>query len=168
MAALPITETVEEPPEHTARPRERLGRFGWGGTSTRNGLVVVGTCDGVDDLVLVEGLGRVDYRHEAHQHAVAHHLGLEPGGAISIPDRLTAVRQRNAYPELVHPCPRQVRVDTAVAEPVHHLSSPVLVHHPKVTWRAVPARLGVMVQSDHVRGLSSMIAANAVEEDLGT
>jgi signal peptidase I len=58
--------------------------------------VVVGRRDRVDDLAVGEVLGAGDVRDEADQDAVAHDLGLEPGGAVVVPDGLAPVRQDHA------------------------------------------------------------------------
>jgi hypothetical protein len=99
-------------------------------------MVVVGPHDGVDDLVIVEGLGTLDLRHETDKSPVAHHLSLEPGGAVCVPDRFTPVRERHADAELIHTGPSHLCVDATLTKRVDHLSSPVLVHrHPSVTRR---------------------------------
>lgn len=56
VAALPVSEAVDEAPEDATRTREGLGRLGRDGTPPCYGLVVVGPGDGIDDLLLVEGL----------------------------------------------------------------------------------------------------------------
>ena len=39
----------------------------------------------------------------------AHHLGLEPRGAVGVPDRLAPVRQHHRHTELGHAWPGQMR-----------------------------------------------------------
>jgi hypothetical protein len=94
----------------------------------RDRLVVVGLRDRVDGLLLVEVLGAGDRRHEADQHAVAHDLRLEPGGAVGVPDRLPAVGQRDPHPELVDPGPLHRGVDALLPQPVGHPARLVLFH----------------------------------------
>jgi hypothetical protein len=82
-------------------------------------------------------LGAGDHRHEPHQHPVAHHLRLQAGGAVGVPDRLATVAQGHAYAELVHASSGKVRVDAASTQRIDHAAGPVLVH--VVNGNGVPA-----------------------------
>src|SRR4051812_44370180 len=114
-------------------------------------LVVVGTRDGVDRLRLVEVLGAGDLRHEADEYAVAHHLCLQTGGAVGIPDRLTFVAQHDAYPELVDAGTFEMRGNSALAKCVDDPAGPVFVHSPQTSvsvgpdWRITPATRRIVI-----------------------
>jgi len=111
------------------------------GAQARDGLVVVGASDGVDHLDLVEVLGAVDRRHEPDEHSVAHHLGLEPGSAVGVPDRLAPVAKAHSHAELVHAFLGRACVDAAFPQGVNHATCPVLVHD-RPTYRSVSGSIG--------------------------
>ena len=123
---LPVAEAVEEAAEDAAVAGERGSRRR-GGALGRDGLVVVGAGDGVDDLVFVEVLRAFDRGHEPHEHAVLHHLRLKTGRAVVIPFGLAPAGQRDPDAEIDGPA-EQVRIHAAVAERVNHPAGLELVH----------------------------------------
>src|ERR1700710_1476443 len=115
MRASAIPEPVHEPPEETALDRQRRLWRRRCGTLRGDRLVVVGTHDRVDDLVLAVVLRALDLGNETDQNAVAHHLGLQRGRAIGVPDRLTPVAQPDRHSELAYSHPRQISVGPTLA-----------------------------------------------------
>src|SRR5262245_33280094 len=63
------------------------GRLGWRRRGALGGdrLVVVGALDRVDDLLLGVVVRALDHGYEPDQHAVAHHLRFQRGGAVGVP-----------------------------------------------------------------------------------
>src|SRR6476469_595165 len=73
----PVPEAVEETAEDAAFTGQRGTRLRRDGSLPGDGLVVVGTGNGVDGLRLVEVLGAFNLRHVSDQHADEHDLRLE-------------------------------------------------------------------------------------------
>ena len=95
-------------------------------------LVIVGPGDRVDHLPLVVLLGALDLGYKADQNAVAHDLRFESGGSVGVPDRLTAVRQNDAYAELADPGPLDVGGCATLTESIYDPSRSVLIHGTKI------------------------------------
>src|SRR5690348_270336 len=127
-ASLPVAEAVEETAEDAAFASKRGTRLRRDGSLPGDGLVVIGTGNGVDDLRLVEVLGAFDLRHVSDQHAVEHDLRLEARRAVGVPLGVAAAGQRDTDAELVDTAAEQVRVDAAVTKGVDHPASPEFVH----------------------------------------
>jgi hypothetical protein len=66
------------------------------------------------------------------QHAVAHDLGLQPGGSVRVPDRLATVEDHDLDADLAHADPGDVRGYATLAERVDDPVGTVLVHRIKV------------------------------------
>ena len=140
-AGLAVAEAVQEAAEDPALAGQRRGGRRCRRPLTRDGLVVVGPGDGVDDLLLVEVLRPLDLGHVTDQHPVPHDLRFKAGGAVGVPLGLAAAGQRHAHAVLVHTRLGQVRIDAAVAQCVGHPPGPVLVHAQNVAKeRACPGR----------------------------
>src|SRR3954468_8869640 len=73
----PLSETVEESPEHPSGTGERCGGGRGHGVLSGYGLVVVGARDHIDDLLVVEVLGAGNGRNETDQHSIAHDLSFQ-------------------------------------------------------------------------------------------
>ena len=107
-------------------------------------LVVVGPCDGVHDLGLLELLGTWDLGDEADQVPVEQDLGLQAGRALGPPDGLAPAARGHLHRVRVDPLLPQVSVDAAVPQRVDHPLRTVLVHlhrlpslHPRLAGRVV-------------------------------
>ena len=127
---LPIPEAVKKTAEEAPLTKQRRAGRRRGRPLPGDRLVIVGPRDRVDDLLLVEVVGAFDLRHITDKYTVLHHLSLKASSAVGIPLRFTAVVQRHAHPELIHPDLRQVAVDAAVAQRIDHSPCPILVHSP--------------------------------------
>src|ERR1700751_1441292 len=113
-ASLPVAEAVEETAEDAAFTGQGGTRLRGDGSLPGDGLVVIGTGNGVDDLRLVEVLGAFDLRHASDQHAVEHDLRLEARRAVGVPLGVAAAGQRDAETELVDTAAEQKLVDAPV------------------------------------------------------
>src|SRR6185312_11192511 len=123
-----VAEAVEEPAEDAAFAGQGRARPGRGRALAGDGLVVVGAGDGVDDLGLAEVLGAFDLGHVADEHAVAHDLGLQAGGAVGVPFGFAAAGQGHADAELAGARAQQVSVDATVTKGVGDPAGAELVH----------------------------------------
>src|ERR1700745_888745 len=84
-ASLPVAEAVEETAEDAAFTGQGGTRLRRDGSLPGDGLVVVGTGNGRDDLRLVKARGAFDLRHVSDQHAVEHDLRLGARRAVGVP-----------------------------------------------------------------------------------
>ena len=124
----PVAEAVEKAAEHAAFAGQGRAGRGREGALAGDGLVVIGAGDGVDDLGFGEVFGAFDLGHVAHQHAVAHDLGLQAGGAVGVPLGFAAAGQGHADTELAKAPAQQVRVDATVTKGVGYPAGPEFVH----------------------------------------
>src|SRR5579859_1809591 len=152
-ARLPAAESFAEAAEEAAlhgqgRLRRRRGRALRG-----DRLVVIGTRDGVDDLRVVEVLRPGDRRYEADKHPVAHHLCLEAGRAVAVPDGLAVPIEYDADAELRRGHPGHVGRYPTLAQRVDDPSRLVLVHRITVPAGA-GSRLNVSWQTVSGKGRS--------------
>src|SRR5215470_5431468 len=131
-AWLAVAEAVEETAEDAAFAGEGRAGRGRHRPLAGDGLVVVGAGDGVDDLGFAEVFGAFDLGHVAHQHAVAHDLGLQAGGAVGVPLSFAAAGQGHADAEPAKAPAQQVSVDATVTKGVGYSAGPELVHATKV------------------------------------
>src|SRR5215470_3031300 len=119
-----VAKAVEEAAEQAAFAGQGGAGRGRNSALAGDGLVVVGAGDGVDDLRFAEVFGTIDLGHVAHQHAVAHDLGFQAGGAVGVPLGFAAAGQGNADAVLAYAAAQQVRVDATVAEGVSDAAGP--------------------------------------------
>ena len=133
-AWLPVAEAVEETAEDAAfagKGRDRCGRVG---ALAGDGLVVVGSGDGVNDAGLIKVLRAFDPGHVADKHAVADDLGFKAGRAVGVPLGFAAAGQRHADAELADAAAEQVSIDATVTKGVDHPAGPEFVHARKVAF----------------------------------
>src|SRR3954469_13278371 len=97
----PLSETVEESPEHPSGTGERCGGGRGHGVLSGDGLVVVGARDHIDDLLVVEVLGAGNGWDETDQHSIAHDLSFQACRAVAVPDRLATAGNLDPDPELI-------------------------------------------------------------------
>src|ERR1700745_1257616 len=94
-----LAEAAEEAPEPPALSHQRRGGRRRLREFPADGLVIVGSRDGVHDLRLVECLRTRNLGDEAHQVPVEQHLGLQGRRAFVTPDRLAAAAEHDTYSE---------------------------------------------------------------------
>src|SRR5665213_919335 len=114
VAYLLLAEAAEKASEHAACPGQGRDGAGCGRQPTRDGLVVVGAGNGIDDLRLVEVVRTFDDGYESDQHAVAHHLCFKFGSVVAIPHCLATSGQSYAHADLVDAFFRDACVDACL------------------------------------------------------
>ena len=117
------------PPSRASGASRRRGL----GAFPADGLVVVGSRDGVHDLGLVERVRAGNLRYEADQVPVEQNLGFQAGGALGTPDSFTPAARGHLHRVCVDPGLPQVRVDAAVPERVGDPAGTILIHARQVT-----------------------------------
>jgi uncharacterized protein len=133
-----VAKAAKEPPEHATVPGQRLAGRRCHRLLMSLGFVVVGPGDGVNDLVLGEGLRTGDLRDEADQVPVLDHLGRQAAGALGAPNRLPAGREHDVHAVRVYAGVLQMGVDASIPQRIRHSPCPILIHDRKSIGRPYP------------------------------